>query len=197
MKKVIFMRHGFLKDKYSDYSKLGFKDLENLLTKKVFPHLDKEKTRLVLTKKPFINDVDFVISSDESRAIETADIVKELINIDYIESNLLNEIGFDEGIISKKDVNLHDFNHIRRRVLTQFFNSLYSEKFEDVVSRFLDFIDYLKTLNYNTILCITHGWFMRLIYIYSVRGSLDDISLKDLLEAKIPGFLDTIGVYIK
>ena len=191
------MRHGFLKDKYSDYSKLGFEDLENLLTNKVFPHIDKEKTKAVLTKKPFINDVGFVISSDESRAIETADIVKELINIDYIESNLLNEIGFEEGIISKEDVNLHDFNHIRRRVLTQFFNSLYSEKFEDVVSRFLDFIDYLKTLNYNTILCITHGWFMRLIYIYSVRGSLDDISLKDLLEAKIPGFLDTIGVYIK
>lgn len=194
MKKLIFMRHGYLEGKYKDYSKLKFVEFEKLLTKKVNPKIDKERTKEVLKAKIFLFDVNFTVCSEESRGIETAQLVKEITGINFETSPLLNEVSFTKSIIDNKDI--VDFNCLRKKILTQFYYSNYSEKFEDVKKRFLYFLDYAKKLNYNATLCITHGWFMRLIYIYSVKNSLENVSLKELLEAKVPDFLDTIEVEI-
>jgi len=194
MKRLIFMRHGYLESNYKDYSKLKFIEFENLLTKKVNPKIDKERNKAVLKVKTFLSDVNYIICSKESRGIETAQLVKEITGITFEISPLLNEVSFTKGIIDNKDI--VDFDYLRKKILTQFYNSYYSEKFEDTKKRFLYFLDYVKELNYGTILCITHGWFMRLIYIYSVRNSLENISLKELLKAKVPDFLDSVEVEI-
>lgn len=195
MKGLIFMRHGYLEDKYKDYSKLGFEEFENLLTKKVSPKIDAERNKAALINKKFLSNVNFIICSDESRAIETARIIKEITGINFKISSLLNEVSFSEGIINNEDI--VDFNNLRKKILTQLYNSNNSEKFEDVKRRFFDFLDYVKGLNYDIILCITHGWFMRLIYIYSVDNSLEQVSLKELLEVRVPDFLDIIEVKIE
>ncbi len=195
MKKIIFMRHGYLEDKYKDYSKLDFDEFENLLTKKVNPKINKEKTKSFLKYKKCLSDVNFVICSNQNRGIETAQIVNEITHINFESSSLLNEVNFIKGIINQEDI--VDFNNLRTKILTQFYNSCYSENFEAVKIRFLDFLNYVKGLDYDTILCITHGWFMRLIYIYSIKSALKDVSLKDLLEAKVTDFLDTIEISIE
>ena len=186
------MRHGFLEGKYDDYSKLNFYEFKNLLTKKVTPEVNKERTKAILLKKRFLREIDFIICSTESRGIETAQIVNEITKVDYKKSPFLNEISFMPGIISRNDV--ADFDYLRKKILTSFYNSKYSERFEDVKKRFVRFIEYVKEFDYDTILCITHGWFMRLIYIYSVKNSLDEVSLQELLEARVPNFLDTIEI---
>lgn len=192
MKKLIFMRHGYLEGKYRDYSKLHFKDFENLLLKKVAPPVDKNITKKELLSKGFLPDVSFVICSSENRSIETAQIVKDITRVDFEVSSLLDEINFTNGIIKKEDVS--DFNKLRKTILTKFFHSDCSENFETVKKRFLDFLNYVRNLDHNLILCVTHGWFMRLIYIYSVKGSLEGVLLEELLEARVPSFLETAEV---
>lgn len=194
MKKLIFMRHGYLEGKYKDYSRLDFNDLENLLVRKFSPEIDKEKTLFVMQSKEFLPKIKLIICSTESRSIKTAEIVKDLVGVDFNVSHLLNEIKFVKGAIEEEDIK--DFKKLREKILTNLFYSNYSENFDEVKNRFLHFLDYVKNLDHDTILCITHGWFMRLIYIYSARNSLENISLKELLEARVPNFLDTIEVKI-
>ncbi|MBS3116839.1 histidine phosphatase family protein [Candidatus Woesearchaeota archaeon] len=194
MKKLLFMRHGLLEKNYQDYSILGFKDLENLLTKKVISKIDREKTKHFLLKKDLIKEVNLIISSTELRAMETGEMVKSLISAESETSSDLNEIIFYEGIISKEDVEKHDFDYLRREILTKFFNSVSSEDFNSAQRRFLHFLDSVKKLEYENILCITHGWFMRLISIYKMKKTLNDISLQDLLDAPVPSFLEIIEI---
>jgi len=94
MKKLLFMRHGLLEKNYQDYSILGFKDLENLLTKKVISKIDREKTKHFLLKKDLIKEVNLIISSTELRAMETGEMVKSLISAESETSSDLNEIIF-------------------------------------------------------------------------------------------------------
>ena len=190
MKKILFIRHGYLEGKYADYSQLNFNDFENLLLKKVTPHVNKKLTKKKLMKKKLL--VDFIFCSSESRAIETAQIIKEISGSDFEISSLLDEIFFLKGIIEEKDIT--NFSDLRRIILTNLFNSNYSEDFNAVKKRVLLFLDYVKELPHTTILCVTHGWFMRLIYIYSVKNSLEKVSLKELLDARVPDFLDVIEV---
>ena len=194
MKRLIFMRHGYLEDKYKDYSKLSFNEFEELLLKKVSPEIDREKTKNCLCKKALLHDFNFILCSTEKRGIETAKIIKEITGISFEISNLLDEVNFSKGVINNEDIK--DFNILRKRILTQLYYSKYSEGFEEVKKRFLELLDYTKSLNYDFILCITHGWFMRLIYLYSQKNNLEQISLKDLLDAKITNFLDSIEINI-
>gem|GEM_PF-5933015 len=194
MTRLIFMRHGYLEGNYKDYSRLGFVEFENLLTKKVNPKIDSERTKAVLKVKPFLSEVNLIICSRESRGIETAQLVKEITGINFETSSLLNEVNFTKGIINQEDI--VDFNDLRKKILTRFYHSDHSEDFEKAQKRFLNFLDYVKELNHDTILCITHGWFMRLVYIYSVKKSLEKVLLQELLEAKVPDFLDTIDLEI-
>ncbi|MBI2572522.1 histidine phosphatase family protein [Candidatus Woesearchaeota archaeon] len=194
MKKLIFMRHGYLEGKYKDYTSLKFEEFENLLLKKVNPSIDEQRTEIVLRDKEIISSIDFIVCSDEKRAMETAEIVKKITGVNFETSHSLREVTFFKGIITTNDI--EDFHYLRTIILTRFYYSHHSEKFEDAITRFLLFLDYVKTLNYNTILCITHGWFMRLIYIYSLNRPLKEISLRELLEANVATFLDTIEIVI-
>ena len=192
MTQIIFMRHGFLEGKYQDYSKLSFEELQDLLTKKALPNIDNKKTNLVLKEKN-IQNIDIIFCSEEPRAIDTAKIASKILKAKYEKTQLLDEINFQKRIINKEDVEL-GFNHIRKKVITQFFHSNYSEKFEDIKRRFLNILEEIKKSNYNKVLCITHGWFMRLIYVYSAKKSLENISLDDLLNSHVPNFLESITI---
>ena len=112
MKKIIFMRHGYLEGKYKDYSKLDFDEFENLLTKKVNPKINKEKTKSFLKYKKCLSDVNFVICSNQNRGIETAQIVNEITGINFESSSLLNEVYFIKGIINQEDI--VDFNNLEQ-----------------------------------------------------------------------------------
>jgi|SRR3989344_4233681 len=195
MMRLIFMRHGYLEGRYKDYSRLHFDEIEDLLTKRVSPGIDKERTKAALKTKRFLPELDLIICSEERRGIETARLVRDLSDADLEASSLLNEVRFTQGIIDNTDI--VDFNRLRVKVLTQFYASRCSENFEDAKRRFLHFLEHTKKLKHDAILCITHGWFMRLISIYSVKGSLEGVTLRDMLDTKISGFLDTVEIEIQ
>lgn len=196
MKKLLFMRHGFLEGKFADYTSLNFNDFEELLLKKATPPLDREKTRKKIYLKEYLSNVEAIICSTESRSIETAQIVSEIFGKSYQQNHLLNELIFMQGVIAQEDIDKHDFGMLRKKILTQFFNSKCTEEFQLACQRFIDFLNYASKQEQKTLLCITHGWFMRLIYIYSKKRSLDNISLSELLEIPAPDFLDIIEIQI-
>lgn len=185
------MRHGYPKGRYKNYFDLEFVDFEGLLLGKIVPGIDVEKTKEVLASRKL--DFDFIICSAQRRGVETAQIVSDITGSGLEILSLLNEVSFTKGVICENDIS--DIGKLRKKILTQFYNSNYSETFFDAVKRLKLFIDYVKGLEYDNILCVTHGWFMRLIYLYSV-GKLEDVSLKELLEANVPDFLDTIEIEI-
>ncbi|MBU1854297.1 MAG: phosphoglycerate mutase family protein [Nanoarchaeota archaeon] len=136
-----------------------------------------------------------IISSQENRSIQTAKIIQELNPVHHIISSNLNEIKFRRGIIEKEDIEQEDFHYLRKKILTSIYNSNFSEKFYDVKNRFLKFLEFTKTIEHDNILCVTHGWFMRIIELYKEKGSLENINLNELLEVRPAKFLDTIEIH--
>jgi len=192
MRTIIFMRHGFLEGKYQDYLSLNFKEFEELLIKIARPQLDEHRNIEALSKMKILDELDGVICSSEERAIETARLVTEKVHLPYKSSSLIDEIQFEQGVITEEDTASHDFNQLRKKILTQVYHSYHTERFDDIKNRFLRFIHQVEQEKGTTILCITHGWFMRLIAIYARRKSLDNISLEELLAVKPSDFLGTI-----
>ncbi len=194
MKRLIFMRHGFLAGKYSNYANLSFEDFEELLLKEVSPHIDKNKSLGKLNKLSFIYEVDLICcSSNTKRSKDTAVLVKQLKNVEIIQTPLLNEISFVKGVISRKDT--VNFFSLREKILTSIYNSEYAESLENIKRRLYEFFRMVRNLEADTILCITHAWLMRFISLYKQK-KLDNLSLEDLLNVKPANFLEEIVVEI-
>jgi len=195
--KLIFMRHGFLEGKFGDYTKLKFKDFEDLLLRNIEPAINKERTKIKLQKKLDERRLEFdaMITSAQNRGIETGRIVSELTKIELSKkTELLNETSFETGVIEPSDTK--NYGGLRRKVLTQMFNSNHTENFEGMKKRFMNFLEETKNVSDykdKTILCITHGWFMRIIELYKEKENLE-ITLSELLEVKPTDFLDTIEI---
>lgn len=183
MKKVYFIRHGPLQGKFSEYSTLEYNDFNNLLLKKVAPPVDEEKTKKLLQSYSFLANIELIFCSSQNRGIETAKVAKELGNASIKEIALLNEVDFYDGILTEEEAK-RGMNTIRKVVLTKWYLGIYSEKFEESIARFNKFIEIVRSRPEKTILCITHGWFMRIIQVYTQKGTTDAITLFEVLEQK-------------
>tara|TARA_Y100000310_G_scaffold322901_1_gene382574 strand:+ start:146 stop:733 length:588 start_codon:yes stop_codon:yes gene_type:complete len=192
MKRLIVMRHGFLQSKYGDYTKLCFKDYEDLLLKKVSPKVDTQFTKNKLQDKGFLKNVNLVFCSEQSRGIETAKILSDLYGFSFQKTSLLNEVDFKEGVISLGDEK--DYGFLRKKILSSIY---FSNDFELIKRRVLEFIEIVRKLDEEKVLAVSHGWLMRFFYIYSLRGNLDSFSLNDLLLAKAAGFLDSFEIILE
>ena len=87
-------------------------------------------------------------------------------------------------------------NEIRLVVLTNWYNGIYCEKWSDSILRFNKLIILLKKSPEKRIICVTHGWFMRLISLYKLKRNLGEISLGDLLLVKSKKNLESIKLII-
>jgi hypothetical protein len=196
MKEILFIRHGLLEGKFVDYTMLNFDDIEALLVKSVCPNIDATITKKKLRNVVFLKNYEVVISSTQNRSIQTANIIAQLyLKSPLLKTDLLNEVDFFKGIIAKKDV-LGGMDNIRLTVLTNWYEGLHCEKFTDSVLRFRLLMKFLKSLPQKKIICVTHGWYMRIISLYQLKSNLNKVSLNDLLSVKPAKNFDLIKLRI-
>ena len=95
MKEILFIRHGSLKSKFADYSKLAFADVESLLTKSIDPSVDQNVTLEKIKKIVFLQDYEGIISSKQKRSVQTAKLIKETYGKKVLFSTeLLDQVNF-------------------------------------------------------------------------------------------------------
>lgn len=216
-KKVFIMRHGYI-DGGDEYEKLSYEDFMLHLLKSLNPKLINSINYIdaILIKLskfiPFFKgnfdsgeykicfipqDIDVIFHSPSCRAIQTAKFIrKKLYNQPRIDSSLkqyLAEIKFSENILNKDEFERNNgWKGCRQIVLKRWFKGENKESFLDSYERLKKLDEYIKKCPYKNILLVTHGMYLRLIYLFYLQqlnidenGNLirDEETLEKLLRA--------------
>ncbi|MBD3340055.1 MAG: hypothetical protein GF353_13155 [Candidatus Lokiarchaeota archaeon] len=220
-KRIIFMRHGSIMEGV-DYETLNYEELMNHLTKRKDPDLEdsdkKSAIDLLLSlfnKQNEVKDfkidnipenIDLICHSPSRRTIQTAKIIrKKLNNKPVIENSIkkyLAEVKFSNNIITKKEFEDNKgFKGCRSIILERWFRGKNKESFSDSFERVKKLDKFIKDCKYKNILFITHGFYLRLIYLFyqkqitidKATGKLKKETLQYLFRAprlKYGGFLE-------
>jgi broad specificity phosphatase PhoE len=175
---VWFLRHGktpfdYENSKYDDFIQMLCNGHETPLAED--PGIDFK----ALPKR-----VDFVGYSPITRAVETAEKLRNKISVKTMEEwEFLHEVRFDHNIISRQEYT--SLANSREVILKRWYSGRNeAETFEDSLARVREIESFLSKRREKTIILVTHGWFLRLLDVYFVQGKHTDITLNDILETK-------------
>lgn len=196
MKQIIFMRHASTKESSNGYKNLEFEQFMKLLLKSIDPPISAKDKNLhelpdFRTKLKFVfkknnhlknrleyfkigeipKNIEIIYHSPTRRAIQTAKLVRNQLlikpKIDDSLKRYLAEVKFSSNVISKQEYNDGGgLKGCRPLILEKWFNGQNLEKFENSLKRLIELDKRLRTSPYTNILLITHGWFLRLIYLF-------------------------------
>jgi len=173
--RIIFVRHGqtksnlekrlqYLEDPLTDKGKEQAKNLKEVLKKYV---------------------IDEIICSDEKRAIETAKIINNELDLEVDKIPLIREKS--SGDFSKKLVSEVDWSIVTGDFLNKKIPG--GESVLDVIKRSLDFIKVLNNKKRGkNILVVSHGTFLRILYSIMFNKSPKDL----LLNCEFPNAMPII-----
>ena len=179
---VYFLRHG---KPFFDYDNREYDDFIDMLS---------NGHKVSLAENPEIDfeslpkQADFIGYSPITRAAQTAKILQPRLGVrstSMMEMVLLGEVKFDRDIIKR-----HEFTSLaesREDILKRWYDgSNKAETFENSLARVRKIEAYLRELQKETktIILVTHGWFLRLLDVYFVKGKRTDITFDDILNAK-------------
>jgi broad specificity phosphatase PhoE len=175
---VWFLRHG--KTSF-DYENSKYDDFIKMLC-------NGHRTPLVddpgIDFKSLPERVDFVGYSPITRAVQTAEVLRNKLGVKLMEKmQSLHEVKFDKGIILE-----HEFISLaenRKDILERWYDGRNkAETFENSLARVRKIETFLSERQEKTIILVTHGWFLRLLEVYFVQGKHTNITLEDILETK-------------
>ena len=128
--------------------------------------------------------VDFVGYSPIRRAVETAQVLHNKLDVKTMEELiLLREVKFDWDICQPQEFT--SLAESRKDILERWYDGRNkAETFEESMARVRKIESFLSKRQEKTIILITHGWFLRLLYLYFVKGKHTDITIDDILEVK-------------
>jgi probable phosphoglycerate mutase len=121
-------------------------------------------------------DIDFVFSSDLSRAADTAKIICNIINLPFVQDSRLREMNFGnwEGLSLKQIINSDKLKFDQWRnhpSLVKFENG---ESIYDVKERALDFFnDIYSKYEDSNVLLVSHGTFIKVLIIALLDADMD------------------------
>lgn len=174
---VWFLRHGrprfnYKTDRYDDFMEM----LCNGFSKPLVTHPD-------INFKSLPKQVDFVGYSQFTRAFETAELLHNKLGVKHMEEiPSLNEVRFDKDIISENE--FKSLEQIRPKILERWYNyENKAESFYDSLARVKEIESFLSKRSENTIILITHGWFLRVLDLYFIQGKHTP-TFEDLLKTK-------------
>lgn len=197
MKAVYFIRHAKSTSLYLNYDKFPFKEFCRLAKGELDQGLNPESRTQILEKLKAENrQYDVVFYSPTRRSKQTAEIIKENTNNDLrITKNLdLKEIYFDPCFLITDD-------EFRARGMPVIRESLYNfmmqgkegvESVSDVYLRIKRLEKNLTDCPYQSILCITHSFFMRVLFQYFLNNKKcpKEISAEVLIKTIDYNYLD-------
>lgn len=198
MRTVCFIRHAKSTSFYPSYDKFPFEEFCRLAKGELDQGLNPESRTQILAKLKAENrQYDVIFYSPTRRAKQTAEIIKENTNnndLKIIENLNLKEIYFDPHFFTTAD-------EFRARGMPIIRESLYNfmmqekervESVSDVYSRIKHLENNLKDCPYQSILCITHSFFMRVLphYFLKNKKSPKEISAEVLIKTIDYNYLD-------
>ena len=186
-KRIIFMRHGSIMEGI-DYETLHYDELMNHLINRKDPELkDSNKKPAIAVLLSFFKkqseykdfkidkipeNIDVICHSPSRRTIQTARFIRKKLNKKpVVESSIkkyLAEVKFSDNIITKEEFEKYDgLKGCRSILLERWFKGINKkESFLDSFERVKKVDKFIRNCNYNNILLITHGIYLRLIYLY-------------------------------
>ena len=209
-KRIIFMRHGSIYANRDAYENMDYNEFMSYLLKTKNPPLKKtfEKNNNLTKSDEYLQlknakidtslkDIDAIFPSPARRALETANLIQDYFKgrpkIVRKVKDLLAEVRFYEKILSRQEFDENGgWNGCRPKVLKRWFNGENSEPFEISFARVRQLDLFLRRSPHKTILLITHGIFLRMIFMFyneqlkiDKSGNLikDKATLRNLLAA--------------
>ena len=177
---VWFLRHG--KTPF-DYENSEYDDFIEMLCNGYNTRLSKDHG---LDLSIFPKKVDFVGYSPFIRAYETAKLLTENIIVgEFDELEFLSEVKFSRDILKRSEFDSLANN--RKDILERWYNGRnMAETVRDSFKRVREVENFLLHKNYQTVILVTHGWFLRLLELYFVHGKrfYDEVSLEDVLNIR-------------
>jgi broad specificity phosphatase PhoE len=177
--RVWFLRHG--KTPF-DYENSRYDDfIQMLCNGRKTPLAEDPK----IDFKSLPKQVDFVGYSRFTRALETAKLLRNELDVKQMEEMpVLHEVRFDKDIISENE--FESLEQIRPMILERWYhNKNKAESFKNSLARVRKIESFLSKRQEKTVILVTHGWFLRLLEIHFVLGKrIDDITLEDILKVK-------------
>ena len=127
--------------------------------------------------------VDFVGYSRYTRALETADLLRNKLDVKHMEEMpSLHEVRFEKDIISKNE--FESLEQIRPEILGRWYrNENKAESFVASLARVKEIESFLSKRQEKTIILVTHGWFLRVLDLYFVQGKHTP-TIEDLLKTE-------------
>ena len=183
---VVFMRHGSVFHCDSEYENMNYKEFMSYLLKTKNPSLKKKpvkKNSLTRSDKyqqlksakidTSLKDVNAIFPSPSRRAAETANLLrdyfqkKSTIISKVKDRDLLAEVQFTQDIITEKEFKENDgWRGCRKLLLRRWFDGENVETFEDSFLRVKELDKKIRNSKFDKIALITHGIFLRIIYMY-------------------------------
>ncbi len=151
--KIYFVRHG------------STDSLEKKVTQpSTEPLNEKGINQSIELAKRFVNtDLDLIISSPYTRAIQTA----EKINNQILISDLFKEVTKPSEIVGKSKLDVEVINILKKigdmYLVDPNWHYADEENFEDLKKRGIDALEFLKSQNKENILVVSHGNFIALL----------------------------------
>jgi len=174
-KRLIFIRHG-RSEGGIDYEDMSYTEFKKRLLKEVDPNLNPTFFDGYRFEK--LGKIDIIFTSDSNRAKKTAEIFHENLPgnppLDCSFEEKLKEIEFNNKSISEREFNYvgkkYNENH-RRLFLKKWYDISKDngiESYTSSIKRVSNLKNEILNLddNYQNILIVTHGWFLRLNYLY-------------------------------
>lgn len=172
MKTVTLIRHSRLGDPYSDYTKLSFDQYRDLGLCRVDPDIDPDSLQLISEKfiREQLQDIDLILCSPLKRAWQTSELIKSLgeKELEINESGTLREISFDLALlITEESFVQYGSSEVRRALFSRMLNKEHGvEPLADLFKRIHLLEKMLAQSRHENILCITHGFYLRVLQLY-------------------------------
>lgn len=192
---VTFLRHGRLVAPYDNYDRLSFEQIHRLASGELDPTIDKDRVNEVVLSLKRLNslkDLEVIYHASSQRAQDTAFCLKQFLEtrngrqIKIVRLDELAEIKFNlKQLVSLKQYQKGQMRVVRSALFRALVQGGSVEELKECYRRIKRLEQIILQNGNEKVLCITHGFFMRLLQLYFLLGvkQPDEVSQEQLSNA--------------